>query len=70
MRISFFPANWRRCFIGRLLSWKGLQGNFTACPSQAFPLGGRWLAEGQTDEGAMIVLLPLSQGEFRRPGGE
>ena len=34
---------------------------------QAFPLGGRWLAEGQTDEGAMIEPFRLSLGSFAAP---
>ena len=36
-------------------------------PSLAFPLqGGRWLAEGQTDEGAGFGLNWLCTGKFRR----
>ena len=41
-----------------------------APPPKAFPLGGRWLAEGQTDEGAMIGLFRSSQEEFLRCDGE
>ena len=38
---------------------------------QAFPLGGRCpSAHTGADEGAMIEQFCLSQGKFRRPGGE
>ena len=43
-----------------------MQGDFAALPIKAFPLGGRWLAEGQTDEGAMTERFRFLQGEFRR----
>ena len=43
-----------------------MQGGFAALPIKASPLGGRWRAEGQTDEGAMTERFRFLQGEFRR----
>ena len=36
---------------------------------QTFPLGGRWLAEGQTDEGAFPIKPSPFKGEGAPEGG-